>query len=47
MAEMVQVHTLSDNQEYMAGSSSHQYEREVPEEGINSKKGSKPSLAER
>lgn len=49
MADMIAAHALSagQHQEYPAGSSSHQYEREVPEEGANSRKGPKPSLAER
>jgi len=33
--------------EYAAASSSLQYEREAPEEGVSSKKGQKLSLAER
>ena len=44
---MLPVHAMSGNQEYPAGSSSHHYERELHEEGINSRKGPKPSLAER
>lgn len=44
---MLPAHNLAEKQEYPAGSSSHQYEREVQEDGINSRKGPKPSLAER
>lgn len=49
MGDMIPPHALptGQHQEYPAGSSSHQYERDVPEEGINSRKGPKPSLAER